>query len=282
MEENRFVDDGEGIVWLEKKESKFKLVVRKFLVPFKFFDRVAKRFAGLIAVAALLLGGAGVYLGVGPYFHYVNTDPAHNGLVEPRNLEDMVGVVLESTVTIYCDVKKGKSWQGSGWAIDLPLTNKKKYSSAIITNHHVIADCLNGKGIVKVKTYFGKEFAAKVARWDSKNDLALIMTKAKVDPLPLSQAIPYPGYWVMAAGTADGYEGSISFGNVMNGTDTEVLITVPVSHGNSGGPLIDNEGKVIGTNAWHEIGEQYNGAVSLDAMCKKIMKCKSKFYWSRD
>ena len=93
MEENSFVDDGEGIVWLEKKESKFKLVVRKFLVPFKFFDRVAKRFAGLIAVFALLLGGTGVYLGVGPYFHYVNTDPAHNGLVEPRNLGRMLAMI---------------------------------------------------------------------------------------------------------------------------------------------------------------------------------------------
>ena len=58
MEENRFIDDGEGIVWLEKKESKFKLVVRKFLIPFKFFNRGAKRFSGAIAVVALLLGGA--------------------------------------------------------------------------------------------------------------------------------------------------------------------------------------------------------------------------------
>ena len=282
VEENRFVDDGEGIVWIEKKESKFKIVIRKFLVPFKFFDRVVKRFAGLIAVVALLLGGGGVYLGIGPYLHYLNTDPAGNGLVEPRNIEDMVGIVLESTVTIYCDVKKGKSWQGSGWAIDLPLTDKKKYSSAIMTNHHVIEDCLNAKGKVKVKTYFGDEFKADVARWDKKNDLALVMTEALVEPLPLSQALPYPGYWVMAAGTADGYEGSVSFGNVMNGTDTEVLITVPVSHGNSGGPLVDNEGNVVGTNTWHRKGEQYNGAKSLDAMCKKIMKCEGKFYWSRD
>ena len=48
------------------------------------------------------------------------------------------------------------------------------------------------------------------------------------------------------------------------------------------GLILDNEGNVVGTNTWHQIGEQYNGAISLDAMCKKIMKCKSKFYWSRD
>ena len=55
-----------------------------------------------------------------------------------------------------------------------------------------------------------------------------------------------------------------------------------ISHGNSGGPLVDNEGNVIGTNSWRSTKEQYNGAVSLDAMCIKIMKCKGKHFWSRD
>ena len=283
MEENRFIDDGEGIVWLEKKESKFKLVVRKFLIPFKFFNRGAKRFAGAIAVVALLLGGGGVYLGIGPYLNYNNTDPENDGYVQPRGLQNLVSRVLESTVTITCNLDDEKYFtQGSGWAIDLPIKDKKKYLSVIITNHHVIEDCIGNKGELRVKTYFGNDYVADVDRWDKKNDLAVVMTEAEVEPLSLSQAIPYPGYWVMAAGTADGYEGSISFGNVLNGTDTEVLITAPVSHGNSGGPLVDNEGNVIGTNTWNQEGEQYNGAYSLDAMCKKIMKCKGKFYWSRD
>ena len=282
MEENRFIDDGEGIVWVEKKEPKLKIALRKILIPVKFFNRATKRFAGAIAVVALLLGGGGVYLGIGPYLNYNNTDPTEDGFVQPRSIDTLIGDVLESTATIYCDVKKGKSWQGSGWAIDLPITNKKKYLSAIVTNHHVIEDCVGSKGKVKVKTYFGNEYVADVSRIDKKHDLALLMTEALIEPLPLSQALPYPGYWIMAAGTADGYEGSVSFGNVMNGTDTEVLITAPVSHGNSGGPLVDNEGNVVGTNTWHQKGEQYNGAISLDAMCKKIMKCEGKFYWSRD
>jgi len=49
-----------------------------------------------------------------------------------------------------------------------------------------------------------------------------------------------------------------------------------------GGPLVDNEGNVVGTNSWRSKAEQYNGAVSLDAMCVKIMKCGGKYYWSRD
>jgi S1-C subfamily serine protease len=64
--------------------------------------------------------------------------------------------------------------------------------------------------------------------------------------------------------------------------DTGVLITANISHGNSGGPLVDNEGNVFGTNSWGATGEQYNGAVSLDAMCVKVMKCKTKYYWQSD
>jgi len=281
MEENRFIDDGEGIE-VVTKESKFKNLLRLLRIPFTVFNRVTKRFAGAIAVVALLLGGGGVYLGIGPYLNYNNTDPTEDGFVQPRGVQKLVTRVLESTVTITCDVTDGESWQGSGWAIKLPIKDKKKYLSVVITNHHVVDDCLNGKGEVRVKTYFGNDYAADVDRWDKKNDLAVIMTEAKVEPLPLSQALPYPGYWVMAAGTPNGYEGSVAFGSVLNGTDTEVLITAAVSHGNSGGPLVDNEGNVIGTNTWHEKGEQYNGAISLDAMCKKIMKCEGKFYWSRD
>jgi S1-C subfamily serine protease len=91
-----------------------------------------------------------------------------------------------------------------------------------------------------------------------------------------------PGYWVAAVGTADGYEGSVAFGNVLNGTDNEILTTVPLSHGNSGGPLIDNEGNVVGVNTWGSTTEQYNGAMSLNAMCSVIMKCDSELYWERD
>jgi hypothetical protein len=55
------------------------------------------------------------------------------------------------------------------------------------------------------------------------------------------------------------------------------LITNNVSGGNSGGPLVDNEGVVVGIVSWLKDDEQYNGAKSLDAFCAKILDCKYEF-----
>jgi S1-C subfamily serine protease len=214
--------------------------------------------------------------------HYNNTDPTEDGFVQPRSIEGLVDRVQASTVTVFCDYTEDKYSQGSGWAISLPISQQEKYPTSLITNHHVIEDCLNGVGKVVVKTLGGEEFSAYIDRWDKKNDLAVIGTTVKLEPLHLSEWMPYAGYWVMAVGTADGFEGSVAFGNVLNTTDTDILITAAISHGNSGGPLVDNEGNVVGTNTWGAEGEQYNGAVSLDAMCIKIMKCDGEYYWSRD
>jgi len=74
----------------------------------------------------------------------------------------------------------------------------------------------------------------------------------------------------------------VAFGSVLNSTDTEIFLTANASHGNSGGPLVDNEGKVIGTTSWGHREEQYNGAMSLNAMCRKILKCNGDFFWERD
>jgi S1-C subfamily serine protease len=121
-----------------------------------------------------------------------------------------------------------------------------------------------------------------IVKWDEENDIAVIATKMELPYLQLSEYDPYPGYWVMALGSADGYEGSVSFGNVINSNSAEILITNNVSSGNSGGPLVDNEGKVVGVITWAFGEEQYNGAKSLNAFCAKILKCEyegGKTWW---
>jgi S1-C subfamily serine protease len=241
------------------------------------------RFNLIFSIATFLLLTIGIVYTWGPITQYRNTDPKIDGYVQPRSIADLVELVQNSTVSITCEFGlEGEYELGTGWALDIETDNESKYPTALVTNYHVIENCLSGKGKLFVEALEGEKFPAVIDNWDAENDLAVIATKLKLNPLELSQNNPSPGYWVMAVGTADGYEGSIAFGNVLNVTDTEVLITAAISSGNSGGPLVDNEGKVIGTNSWSAAKEQYNGAMSLDAMCIGIMKCEGKTYWNWD
>ena len=241
------------------------------------------KFNFVITMSTFLFLVIGIVYAWGPVTQYRNTDPTIDGYVQPRSIADLVDLVQDSTVSIYCEFgSEGDYELGSGWALDIETDMESDYPTALVTNYHVIENCLNGKGEIFVEALEGKRFPAIIDNWDAENDLAVIVTKLKIKPLELSQSNPSPGYWVMAVGTADGYEGSVAFGNVLNITDTEVLITAAISSGNSGGPLVDNEGKVIGTNSWSATKEQYNGAMSLDAMCIGIMKCNGKTYWKWD
>ena len=237
----------------------------------------------IISASTMLFLMIGMVFAWGPITQYRNTDPTIDGYVQPRSIADLVALVQDSTVSIYCEFGSDGEYElGTGWALDIETERESEYPTALVTNHHVIENCLDGKGEVFVEALEGEKIPAVIDNWDAENDLAIIATKLKIKPLELSPNNPNPGYWVMAVGTADGYEGSVAFGNVLNVTDTEVLITAAISSGNSGGPLVDNEGKVIGTNSWSATKEQYNGAMSLDAMCIGIMECEGKTYWKWD
>ena len=235
-----------------------------------------KFIAAIVIVSAPFAMGA-FFLAWSPAAQYENSDPKQDGYVQPRDISGLVERTQKSTVTVYCDSKKGSS-QGTAWAIDLENGQDKRYPTSLITNHHVIEDCIDG-GNVTVAELYEKEVSAIIIKWDKKNDLAVLATVLKLEPLELSDAAPWPGYWVMASGSASGFEGSVAFGSVLNLLVDEVLITANVSGGNSGGPLVDNEGRVVGTVSWNSKRDQFNGAMSLDAMCRKIIECDGETYW---
>jgi S1-C subfamily serine protease len=230
---------------------------------------------------ALVLAIAAIFFGYPVYENFKYTDPASDGYVAPRSPGDIVDIAQRSTVTVICKLAEDDFIIGSGWAIDLPTSNKK-FKTSLITNHHVIDDCIDGKAELIVLDEDIKEYLTVIDVYDVKNDLAKLSSTVEIEPLQLSNNLPYPGYWVMNYGTADGWIGSVAFGTVLNFIDSEIFITANTSEGNSGGPLLDNEGRVIGTTSWVRIDEQYNGAKSLDAMCAKILVCKygkGKRYW---
>jgi len=187
--------------------------------------------------------------------------------------------VQASTVTIGC-----KDFSGSGWVIELGSPDDgdansaaldKEFPTEVITNHHVIKQCVDSPRAVTA-TAGDKTYDAYLYSWDKKNDLALIGIKQNVPALEISSA-PVPGWWTMAIGTPYGLEGSISIGNVINREGNAVISTASLNSGNSGGPLVNSRGQVVGTNSWTYIGEEvaqdWNGSIDLPTLCIAIVNC---------
>jgi serine protease Do len=125
----------------------------------------------------------------------------------------------------------------------------------IVTNAHVV----DGASDVTVKLTDRREFTAKVIGTDKRTDIALIKIDAKNLPaINLSATTGVKrGEWVVAIGSPFGFENSVSAGVVSgvhralpNGQMVPFIQTdVAVNPGNSGGPLLNTAGQVVGVNS---------------------------------
>ncbi len=137
--------------------------------------------------------------------------------------------------------------EGSGFIIDP--------TGYVVTNNHVIEDAES----IEITLNDGAQYPARIIGRDPKTDLALL----KVDnapPLPHvdlgNSAEARIGDWVLAVGNPFGLGGSVNAGiisargrDINSGPyDDYLQIDAPINRGNSGGPLFDARGRVIGVN----------------------------------
>lgn len=136
---------------------------------------------------------------------------------------------------------------GSGFIIDA--------SGYVITNNHVVDDAEE----ISVTLADNSKYKAKIIGRDKKTDLALLKVDAKKNlpfvPLGDSDSMRV-GDWVIAVGNPFGLGGSVTQGiisarqrSINSGPFDDFLQTdAPINRGNSGGPLFNTKGEVIGIN----------------------------------
>ncbi len=136
---------------------------------------------------------------------------------------------------------------GSGFIIDA--------EGHVVTNNHVIKD----SDEIKVILSDGTSLDAKVIGKDKSSDLALLKVESKT-PLAFvefgNSGTTRVGDWVLAVGNPFGLGGTVTAGivsargrDIQSGPyDDYLQVDAPINKGNSGGPLFDNSGKVIGVN----------------------------------
>jgi len=174
---------------------------------------------------------------------------------------------------------------GSAFGISIKLGTEdtnKGYVGALITNHHVVEYCLGRD--VKVSQN-GRNLGGHVSDWDSENDLALILTIGEVKGIAVATSAPERGDLVVALGSPYGLEGSISTGIVSNLYGDFITTDAAVDPGNSGGPLLNADGQLIGVNTWGFSQSQGNNfAIKPGVICREILICPADSYylkWSK-
>jgi len=212
---------------------------------------------GLAAALALLL---------------VVSDRASAGETDAEKLVDTVG---KAVVTI----KTGNGKTGSGYIVD---------KTTVVTNFHVIS------GALKAEVVFHDKSTAEITGFwgvSRECDVALLSVKVPADKAArapkTADELPKPGEKVYAFGAPLSLSGSISDGivsAVRRGKEIDgakqlgyepesiwIQTTAPISPGNSGGPIVNSDGEVLGLATWTDRrGQNINFATSSVKIAKFI------------
>ncbi len=120
----------------------------------------------------------------------------------------------------------------------------------VLTNEHVVRTAR--RGAVQIKTSQGKTYTGTVIATDVKNDLALIRinTKDRFPTVPLAKTSGIQvGQQVFAIGNPFGLSGTLTTGILSRVAPNGDLQTdAALNPGNSGGPLLNSKGELIGVN----------------------------------
>ena len=168
--------------------------------------------------------------------------------------------MISGTVTIWVDrgirIEKGVGYPdrviGSGFYID-----SRGY---ILTNYHVISSEVDTEyeGFSRLYIKYDKneeKIPASVVGWDASLDIALIKvayTPEYIYSFPEIREFK-PGEKIYAIGSPGGLDKTITSGIISASGDRRLLplgdtiqVDVPINSGNSGGPVVDNDGNLVG------------------------------------
>ena len=259
---------GEAAVGTEAPVQPKRRIVRKI---FRWTSRV---FLGLVLVL-LALWNMGLQIQLD---EIDGVDDAASLYREPVDLSGFINEVSKSIVAIVC----GESG-GTGFAYELSGI-ESGFKTFVVTNYHVVNECIEQEAELSITHGGDKQVPTKseLYGWDEKNDLALIQITDELPTLNDAPDFAKPGWWTMAIGNPETESGVLfnatSFGHIVGVEDDYFNYTSAViNRGNSGGPLVNSRGELVGVNT--EVRRSYadgfwNIAVDSYVLCKKITKCE--------
>lgn len=168
------------------------------------------------------------------------------------------------------------SGSGSGFVV-----RSTAHRSELITNFHVVAEgYVNGDREVKVRRN-NQTLDGTITDASESNDLAVIRIHESFPALRFADEEPSVGDPVMALGSPIGLGGTVTSGIVSAFREEQGLkylqFSAPISPGNSGGPVIDAQGRVVGVAVLKYVGDAIEGvgfAIPTDRVCVALDVCR--------
>ncbi len=212
-------------------------------------------------------------------------ETAETSIANPANPpDDLVALAASETrsvVTISC-----ANSLGSGWAAKVQMTSamtKAGYKSFIITNHHVIKDCIPTQNVT-VTLPNQTKVTGRLWAWDEINDVAGVVIKTELPQLSWQGVAPAEGWWAGVEGSPLGFPGVLTEGIISSVTPTGFLATTTahINPGNSGGPAFERMGRVIGIATAKYLDAEGFGIIhGAPLLCGKVIACGStSLIWS--
>jgi S1-C subfamily serine protease len=199
----------------------------------------------------------------------------------PKDLSTLSEELLPSVVTVKC-----AGGSGTGWSADAKLSSNLAgagFKSIVITNHHVIEDCLGSKDVTVVLSN-STAVAGKVVSWNESNDVAGVATSTSIPPLQWIGTLPKQGWWVGVLGSPLGKANVLTTGIIssINSLAKTFTLTAPINPGNSGGPVFDSTGRVLGLATSKNLlssgalSEGFGNAHGVPLLCTTVITCSSE------
>jgi S1-C subfamily serine protease len=175
----------------------------------------------------------------------------------------VVSEAQDSVFTIYTD-------QAQGTAFSVFPTDDG--GTWLATNSHVVEDALGADRMVRL-VQGNRSWRGEVATWQDRPDVALIRVAGELPTLSVAAA-PTVGDQVLAYGSPVELPDTVTKGIVSAVRGDYIQTDAQINHGNSGGPLLNVRGEVVGITTYDlEGGGSGLGlAISMPAFCKAVFQ----------
>ena len=192
--------------------------------------------------------------------------------VQPtRKVDDLTSLFQKyqrSVVTVWSEVGSG-----TGFIVDP--------EGLVMTNHHVVGP----SELISVQFDSKTKVAAKVLAFDPERDVAILYANLSVSPGTLTapiardNPIAIEGERVFSIGSPLGLKKIITSGIVSKVEDRAIISDININHGNSGGPLFNSLGQVIGITTFLVPGGNgpgVSGVVRIDQTFPALEQARKK------